>query len=240
MGIETALGAGAIFGGSLLGADAAKKGARAQADAAREAAALQNQQFLQTRADMAPWREAGGRALGQLEAGLPDLTRRFSLADFEVDPGYFFRQAEGEKALDRAASARGMLTSPASLQALLRFNQDLASQEFGNAFNRFNIGQGNEYNRLAGLAGTGQTAATQLGQFGQQNAMGLGNLLTGAAAAQAAGGMGAANALSQGIGQGLNFYNQQQLLAALGAPGVGRQMPSFPLGDYPSLEAALA
>jgi hypothetical protein len=237
------LGTGLALGGSLISADAAKKAAKTQADSANRSADMQMAQFQQTREDYAPWLSAGTSALGQLQSGMPELTRRFSMADFEVDPGYFFRQSEGEKALARSAAARGMLTSPASLQALLRYNQDLASGEFGNAFNRFNLGQTNEYNRLAGLAGTGQTATAQLGQLGQQNANSIGNFLTSAGAAQAAGTVGAANAITGGIGQGLNFYNQQALLNALGGGGGSNASPSFPsmpMGDYPSLEAALA
>ncbi len=240
LGGPAVVGTGLALGSSLIGADAAKKAARIQADAANRAADLQMQQFLQTREDFAPWRETGARALGQLEGNLPELTRRFSLSDFEVDPGYFFRLSEGQKAIDRAAAARGRWNAPATAMALSRFNQDLASQEFGNAFNRFNLGQTNEYNRLAGLAGTGQTAVSQLGQLGQQNVNSLANLLTSGAAAQASGRMGVANAITGGIGQGLNFYNQQALLAALGAPTMGGgTLPSFPLGDYPSLEAAI-
>lgn len=236
MGLEALLGTGAGIVSGAFSADAAKKAARIQADAANRAADMQMQQFQQTREDFAPWRVAGGTSLAQLQEAMPELIRRFGTADFQADPSYAFRQSEGEKALSRAAAARGMLTSPASLQALLRYNQELASDEFNNAFNRFNLGQTNEYNRLAGLAGTGQTAVSQLGQLGQQSTSNLTNLLTSGAAARAAGVVGGANAITGGIGQGLNFYNQQALINALGGPGYGGGAggPAWPMGDYPS------
>jgi hypothetical protein len=230
------LGTGLALGGSLISADAAKKAAKTQADSANRSADMQMAQFQQTRQDFAPWRDAGATSLAQLLERLPELTKPFSMADFQADPGYLFRQGEGEKALQRAAAARGMLTSPASLQELLRYNQGLSSDAFNNSYNRFTQDQSNIYNRLAGIAGTGQAATQQLGQLGQQNATGLAGLLTSGAAARAAGTVGVANAITGGIGQGLNFYSQQKLLDALtgkpSAPAGGFE--SSPMGDWSS------
>lgn len=234
-GLEIALlgGGGLSLAGGLFGADAAKDAARTQARAAEHAANLQHEQYKQTREDFAPWRQAGAASLSQLMGRMPELTERFTLADFVADPGYAFRQAEGEKALARAAAARGMLTSPASLKELLRYNQGLAADAYGDAFNQFQIGQANEYNRLAGIAGTGQTATAQLGQLGQQGATSLGQALMQAGNARAAGTVGAANAITGGIGQGLNFYTQMSLLNALGAPSYPSSYPTSPMGDFP-------
>ena len=65
------------------------------------------------------------------------LMRNFGATDFQTDPGYNFRLSEGLKAIDRQAAARGGLISGAGLKAAGRFGGDLASQEYGNAFNRF-------------------------------------------------------------------------------------------------------
>ena len=64
------------------------------------------------------------------------LLRDFTNADFVKDPGYEFRMAEGEKGINRALAARGGFDSGSALKALNRFNQDFASNEFGNAYNR--------------------------------------------------------------------------------------------------------
>src|SRR3990167_5123295 len=55
---------------------------------------------------------------------------------FQADPGYQFRQQQGEDAINRAASARGGRLSGRTLQELGEFNSGLASQEFGNYANR--------------------------------------------------------------------------------------------------------
>src|SRR4030067_1436713 len=123
--------AGAIGGGAVLGAVASRSAGKTQSAAADRATEATLSQYRQTREDMAPWREAGGRALTTLESRLPELTRRFSLADFLKDPGYEFRLAEGEKAINRAAAARGMWDSGATGKALTRNGPSYAICEDG-------------------------------------------------------------------------------------------------------------
>lgn len=57
--------------------------------------------------------------------------------DFFNEEGYQFRLGEGKKAIDNTAAARGGLVSGATLKALSDYNSGLASEEYGNAFNRF-------------------------------------------------------------------------------------------------------
>lgn len=199
--------AGAIAVSSLVGANASKKAAATQAAAASDAANLQNEQFQQTRADYAPWRAAGEQALNKL-IPLSDY-KMFGPEQFSADPGYGFRLAEGQKALDRSAAARGGLISGGALKAATRFGQDMGSQEYQNAFNRYQIERNAQLAPLQSLAQIGQTSANQLGQFGAANASNVGNLMTGGAAANAAGQVGMANAFSSGLGQYMN-YNQNQ------------------------------
>jgi hypothetical protein len=53
------------------------------------------------------------------------------------DPSYAWRLAEGEKALQGSAAARGGLLSGATLKGISDYAQNAASQEYNNAFNRF-------------------------------------------------------------------------------------------------------
>ena len=85
----------------------------------------------------------------------------FSMEKFQQDPGYAFRMSEGLKALDRTAAARGGLISGGALKAASRYGQDMASQEYQNAFNRYN--QNRTYN--SGLFNTNR--AYQTGQYNQ-------------------------------------------------------------------------
>lgn len=198
----------AIAASSLLGANAASKGASAQANAANRAAELQQQQYEQTRQDQAPFREAGVTALNALTP-LATNYQRFGMGQFQQDPGYAFRLSEGQKALDRSAAARGGLISGGALKAAQRFGQDMGSQEYQNAFNRYQAERQAQLNPLQSLAGVGQTSANFLGQAGAQNAGAMGNYMTGAAAAGAAGQMGAANAISSGLSSYMG-YDQNQ------------------------------
>ena len=135
--------------------------------------------------------------------------RDFGIADFEADPGYAFRQSEGMKALERSAAARGNLLSGSSMKGIQRFGQDLASQEYGNAYNRYQINRSNQLNPLQSLMGAGQSstntltnASAQFGNASAQNAMNAG-------AARASGYVGSANALGgalSSIGQTAAMY----------------------------------
>ena len=131
---------------------------------------------------------------GQAETpeGYGSLLERFSLDDFEQDPGYQFRQEEANKALERSLSAQGVTLggggvgeiNPQVARAMQELNQNLASQEYGNAYNRYNADQANIFNRLMGVSGMGQGTAVQLANTGQQYATNTSNLNTGLAQAQ--------------------------------------------------------
>jgi hypothetical protein len=209
---------GATLVGGLLGAGASRRAAAEQQATSRAAIAEQGRQYDQTRADQQPWRDAGKKAIGDL-SGM-DMNRHFTVDDFNKDPGYQFRMDEANKAMERGASARGGLQSGGTLKALSRYNQDYASGEYNNAYNRFNQDQSNTFNRLAAVSGIGQTANNQVGQAGQNMANNTAELLTGIGNAQAGGTMGQANAISNGIGQGMNTWMQYQMMNRL-APQAG-------------------
>lgn len=153
--------------------------------------------------------------------------RDFGMSDFQADPGYAFRLAEGQKALDRQAAARGGLISGGALAAAQRYGQEMGSQEYTNAYNRYQTNRAAQLNPLQSMAGMGQTSVGQLGQAGQNYATGAGEALTSGAAARASGYVGQANALTGALGTGLNFYQNQQYLNKLGSTpsGYGVNVP---------------
>lgn len=258
---------GAAVVGGVASSSASKKASKTQADASDYAAQLQNDQYQQTRtdqlaaaaqarADNAPYQQAGYGALSQLVSGTQPggaLTQTyaesggdlspFSMEDYQADPGYQFRLSEGEQGINRAATASGSRYSGATLKALARFNSSQASQEYGNAYTRYNTDQtnaynrytadqGNTYNRLAGLSGTGQTAVAgaasantsatnAISSAGQASATAQGTAAQNAAAATASGYVGTANALNGALSTGVNAYQQQQYLNSLnGSTGI--------------------
>lgn len=129
-----------------------------------------------------------------------NLTRDFTAQDFQADPGYQFRLGEGQKQIESSAAARGGLLSGAAAKALTKYNQNFASNEYGNAFNRFQTQQGNRRNMLATLAGIGQNATNATQQAGQNFATGSSNAAQYGGNALASGYAGQANALASGAG----------------------------------------
>lgn len=194
----------------VTGGGAAKRGMQAQQQAAKDANATQLYMYEQNRADTQPWRETGVMALDRLKGGMDDMTRDFSMQDFQQDPGYQFRMQEGTKALEKSAAARGGLNSGATLKALGRYSQDLASQEYGNAYNRYNTDRTTRFNMLSGLAGSGQTAVGQVGAAGQNYANQYGQNVTGAANAQAAYGQQQQGMTMGMLGLGMGAYGGSQ------------------------------
>ena len=202
----------AAIGGGLIAAGGAKSAGRAQERAAKEANAAQQRMFEEQNRLQEPFRQGGLTAQNEImqllgiggdkaAAGYGSLGKSFGESDFQQDPGYAFRQAEGMKALERSAAARGNLLSGSTLKGVQRFGQDLASQEYQNAFNRYQVNRSNKLNPLQSLMGSGQSATNIMtgaaGQMGQNEASNIYN----AGQARASGYVGQANALSTALGQ---------------------------------------
>lgn len=211
-----AVGGAALVTGaasSITSADAARRAAHTQADAARDANNTQLQMFEEQRADQAPWREAGGTAVNSLLTGLGlnedgngvgPLNKPFSMADFNVDPGYNFAREQGELGLDRALAAQGRFGSGALLKDSMEFNQGLAAQQYQNAFDRYMQQQTSSFNRLASIAGLGQNSVTALGNQSAQVGGQIGSNIVGAGNALASGIVGQSNAITSGLGNTFN------------------------------------
>jgi hypothetical protein len=239
-------GTAAVVGGNILGGviggKASKKAAGIQADAATYAADLQKEQFEKQVELNAPFREAGLTSQNKLLdlMGLSPgaggkYAKDFSMADFQADPGYAFRMSEGLKALDRTAASRGGLLSGAALRGATRYGQDMASQEYTNAFNRYQTNRANQLNPLQSLMGAGQTAAGQVGAAGQAYATNAGNAYMNAADARASGYMGSANAWQNalgGVGSAINKYSANQMANQGGSDGQWSGNSYDPLGRY--------
>lgn len=172
--------------------------ADAQLQYGQKALDLQKQIYDQSRADNAPFLAGGQSGLTELlrqlglggdsnSQGYGFLNQKYTGQDIYNDPSYKFRFAEGRKAAERALAAQGTYLAPSGVQALQDYGQGMASQEYQNAYNRFNNDQNSIYSRLAGLSGIGQDASQFSGQlganYGQQAGdtyIGMGNAITAA------------------------------------------------------------
>ena len=177
---------GSLYGGSQA-AEAARDAARIQAEAMDRALALQTRMYEEGVQRQAPFLQGGTEAFNRLTAlstGGPAAAQNF----LTMDPGYGFRLGEGMKALDRMQASRGNLLSGGAIKAGQRYAQDVASQEYGSA-----------YNRLAQLADVGPRAAGVTSQLGQNYATSAGNLMSQQ-------GTGSANALLAGAAASQSAY----------------------------------
>lgn len=163
-----------ILGQFLAGkesAGATRDAAQTQAESAAQGVAEQRRQFDQTRADQAPWLDAGKSALDRL-----NRSSTGDMSDFHASPDYQFTRDEGTRGIASGFAAKGGAFSGNALKALSEFNSNLASSQYGNW-----------WNKNAGLAGVGQTSANSLGVLGQNNANNISGLLAASGNARASG-----------------------------------------------------
>lgn len=181
--IGAAIGVAGSIGGALLSGSASKKAAKAQQASDAAAIAEERRQYDLSRADLAPWRAAGGQAI---TAGNAMLQPGY---DYTASPGYQWRLNEGLRGVENSAAARGLLQSGGTLKGIDKYGQGFAANDFQDQFNR----------QMAVAAGGQQ--ATQAGvAAGQNSANSIADLLTQSGNAKASGYVGQANAYSQGLG----------------------------------------
>lgn len=239
------IGANASKNAANTQAAAANHAADLESQASANALDFQKQQYNTSQQQQAPWLQAGQTALGQLSSGtapggslVTPYGQSFSAPTGlteQNDPGYQARLQLGTDAIQKSAAARGSVVTGGTAKALDSFGQDYASNEYNNVYNRalgtydtnfnaYNLGQTNQFNRLAALSGTGQQTATQLGQQGQAasnnvtsnlltSAQQQGQQLNNAGAATASGYVGAANSWNNGLS---GISNNLTNLALLG------------------------
>jgi hypothetical protein len=213
--VAIAIGGSALIGGAVAissgnkSAKAIETGANTAAASADKADATNRYIFDTTRADYAPWREVGANALGKLASmygvqGPSSVSGAMSgtgtaapqpYGGFETSPGYQFRVDEATKAIERSAAARGALRSGATMDALQRRVQGVATSEYENYANR-----------LAALAGVGENANAGSASAGANYASGTqkvaqmtGNAAIAAGNARASAYANTGSAINQGV-----------------------------------------
>lgn len=238
----------AIIGSAVIGAGtgiyASNKASSAQAKAAEQQAQTAKDTLTSQQAIAAPYTIAGSFGVNELarqlgvagdssSAGYGSLMKEYDPSTFTADPGYGFRMAEGQKALERSAAARGGLLSGSAMKGTLNYAQGLASQEYQNAFNRYTSERNRRYDMLRGLTDVGAGAAGSMvgaaGTAGANTATAQGN----AGAAQASGYVGAANAITGGVSNISSYLQNKPLndmLANYYRPTAAAPLPGY--GGY--------
>lgn len=227
MTLMALMGAGGSLTGGIANGIGSFFAAQAQREAAERAMGLQREIWGQQREMQSPYLQAGRTTLA-------DLLRGMGAGDFDVDgstlqsdPGYQFRLAEGQKALERSAAARGGLNSGGTLRSLARYSQGVASDELQNAWQR----RQGAFQRLAHVAGMGQSAANTLGQFGGQYANNMSHLYGAQGNADAAGWMGVTNAAADAF-SAPSGYGMGMMGGGLGGSGALPTQQAIPGQRY--------
>jgi hypothetical protein len=160
-----------------------------------------------------------------MKTGSGYLTKQFTPQDFAegMDPGYAFRLKMGQDQAMRQANLGGGALSGNALAGLQDYTQGQASQEYGNAFNRFQTQRGNIYNTLASIAGLGQTSLGQSGTASSNAGANIGQAISNAGSAAAAGQIGSANAMGGSIQNLGNQYMLSQMLKPQAQPTAAPQ-----------------
>lgn len=199
-----ASGIGSFLGGQSQ-ARAAQRAAEDYNRLMREGLDFQRGVYDTARGQFDPYIQAGTAGLGDFQAAVqgfekPDFAYQqqdFNLGNWR-DPGYDFRLAEAEKLIQGSAAAKGGALGSGALKSLQTRGQDMASQEYANAYDRWlkesdlrygqaadqygrDIGfQTQNISQLGDLAGMGSQAIGNLGTLGSGvgNSMmtGLGNM----------------------------------------------------------------
>jgi hypothetical protein len=206
-----------FIAGSVIQAGAGYAGAKAQQRAADRATDEQRRQFERQIELQQPMLDVRNNMLPELVEA--SRYTPFSMDQFQQDPGYAFRMREGLKALDRTAAARGGLLGGNQLRGVTQFGQDLASQEYTNAFNRYQAERQAKLGPLQSLVGLGQTSANTVGNAAAQygNAMAENALMRGNM--RASGYAGIANAATSGISGYLNREQNREMMELYGPRG---------------------
>jgi hypothetical protein len=243
--VAVAIGGAALIGGATQ-VISGNKQAGAIKDSAAQSDATNRYIFDTIRADNAPQRDIGYGALGKLadmygvprpttmpstgplgqsggtptmygvQPTAPSSSMTAGFGGFQESPGYRFRVDEATKAIERSAAARGGLRSGATMDALQRRVQGVASDEYENFANR-----------LASLAGVGQTATNATSAAGQAYAgqQTQTNMAAGQARASAYGNTG--SAINNGVQNLTSAYLYNSGYGGGGGFGGGKPVPGF-------------
>lgn len=251
--VAAAVGGAALAGvaSSAISSSGAKSAAQSQAASNQQGIQAQQAMYNQTRADLAPYNQAGqanlplyqsfyqtsadqlGNAYNDAYNHLPGAMTEANLVN---TPGYQFNLSQGLKATQNSAAARGLGVSGSALKGAANFATGLADSTYQNQFNNqqqiyndyVNQAQlkGNQLNQIYGQisapVSTGESAASQTGNAGTAAANAQSQLYNATGNALGTGAINSANALNNGLNSvGTSGLNYLAMQNALGSGSGG-------------------
>lgn len=216
MPVAGIVAAGVSAVGGAISAKKAKKAAQSAANAQIQSAQMgideQRRQFDLSRADQAPWLQAGQQALGQ-QGGLLGLNgadaQQAGIDALRASPGYQSLYRNGEESVLSNASATGGLRGGNTQHSLYNLGEDTLSAVIQN-----------QLANLGGISGLGQNSAQNIGALGANKANQVSSLFDAQGTAKARGILGGA-AASQTFANDL-FGSVGGLFGGAGNSGFGQ------------------
>lgn len=208
-GVVTAsvIGAGAAIYGASEQSSAAKKAAGEQATAENNATAAQQGIYAQNQANIQPFIDQGNSAASEVSAlqGLNGGNSASIMNTLQQLPGYQFANTQGLKAVQNAATERGLGVSGAAQKGAANFATNTANTYYNNLLSGLQTTEGIGANAAGGLANVGATTGANIAgtTVGAGNALAQGTVNS--ANALAGGATGSSNALQNA------FYTNQIL-----------------------------
>lgn len=252
LAIGAAASAGAAVTTGVMGAKAAGKAADQQAAGQQSAIDETRRQFDVSQANSQPFVEAGQQSIGSLMDALksgkfgmgsagaaPADFKAPTLEEVQQTPGYQFAAQQGSKGILQASAAGGGGISGGTSKALQGYQTNLANTTYGDAFSRAMqayqsqlAGYGTrlaanqqEFGQMFAPAQLGAGATANINQIGSNASSNIAQLMAGIGSSNAAGTIGGATSIANGIGGATNNINQSLLMAKLlkliGGAGVG-------------------
>lgn len=170
-----------------------------------------NQNYGQGRDALNPYQQAGTNALGNYQnwaQNMQNPTDYYNniMKNYNMSPAAQMNAQYGQKAMNQAAAAGGMVGSPSQQEQIGRFMNNLVNTDQQQYFNNIN-GINNQYGAAQGnLMGQGYGAANGINNsyMGQGNA--LAGLYNNMGQAQLQQQMAQANGINNMIGMGVNGF----------------------------------
>jgi hypothetical protein len=174
-----------------------------------ERATKKSLQFAQEGRDRATGVLSPAAQYGPIQSRLYDLAglngaqaQQSAFGQFSESPEFAFLRSQGEEAAQRAAAAGGQLASGRTLAALSRFGQGLASQSYGQYYDRLRDLYGTALGTAGSLAGIYGNSGNALANIQMQGGSQLANY-------KAQQGNVLSDLLSQGLAAGSYIYGNR-------------------------------
>jgi len=172
-----AVAAIATAGATVYGANKSSKATAAASKAATDSTAannaLEREIYSQNKTALQPFMAQGAAYTGKVNDFLQTNPFNYDPGQFQADPGYQFRLQQGNANLQQQNAATNTRLSGSAQKALLNYGQGMASQEYGNWWNRDqariaseNNVQQNYLGALTGQQQVGASAASALAGVG--------------------------------------------------------------------------